>query len=183
MPRVYSDVKNKLRKVWHHNKLTTSNCPERTKSRYQPGGTATLITNRVTQKVHDSGADQFGRWSFITLDGTHKRKMTVVMAYRVCKNTLAMAGENTCWMQQWRSLCKQGMEEPDPRHQFMTDFETFLKDHLNKNEEIIVEMDINEEDLPKTEIKQLMWWLDMIDVHCHLHSEAKAPSTYQRGKN
>eukprot|EP00957_Ditylum_brightwellii_P128081 9768887-Ditylum_brightwellii.AAC.1 len=67
MSGVYSDVKNKLRKVWHHNKLTTSNCPECTKSRYQPGGTATLITNQVTQKVYDSGADQYGRWSFITL--------------------------------------------------------------------------------------------------------------------
>eukprot|EP00957_Ditylum_brightwellii_P147057 11197073-Ditylum_brightwellii.AAC.1 len=94
-----------------------------------------------------------------------------------------MAGENTCWMQQWRSLQKQGVEEPDPHYQFMTDFESFLEDHLNNNEEIIVGMNVNEEDSPKAEIKQLMRRLDMIDVHCHLHSEAKAPSTYQRGKN
>eukprot|EP00957_Ditylum_brightwellii_P016600 1247877-Ditylum_brightwellii.AAC.1 len=44
-------------------------------------------------------------------------------------------------------------------------------------------MDINEEDLPEAEIKQLMWRLDMIDVHSHLHNKAKAPSTYQQGKN
>eukprot|EP00957_Ditylum_brightwellii_P066715 5062549-Ditylum_brightwellii.AAC.1 len=134
------------------------------------------------RKVHNSGADQFGRWSFITLAGRHKRKVTVVTAYRVCKNSLAMAGENTCWMQQWRSPRKQGVVEPDPRNQFMTDFESFLKDHLNKNEEIIVGMDVNKEDLPEAEIEQLMQRLDMIDVHSHLHSKAKAPSTYQQGK-
>eukprot|EP00957_Ditylum_brightwellii_P020106 1516739-Ditylum_brightwellii.AAC.2 len=61
MPGVYSDVKKKLRKVWLHNKITTSNCPEQTKSRYQSGGTATLITNQVTRKVHASSADQFGQ--------------------------------------------------------------------------------------------------------------------------
>eukprot|EP00957_Ditylum_brightwellii_P194977 14855418-Ditylum_brightwellii.AAC.1 len=79
-------------------------------------------------------------------------------------------------MQQWRSLRKQGVEEPDPCNQFMTDFESFLEDHLNKNEENIVGMDVNKEDLPKAEIKQLMQLLDMIDVHSHLHGEAKAPS-------
>eukprot|EP00957_Ditylum_brightwellii_P186575 14205268-Ditylum_brightwellii.AAC.1 len=91
MPGVYTNVKKKLRKVWHHNKITTSNCPKRTKSKYQPGGTATLITNQVTQKVHDSGADQFGQWSFITLTGRNKRKVTIVTVYRVCKNSLATA--------------------------------------------------------------------------------------------
>eukprot|EP00957_Ditylum_brightwellii_P084223 6404187-Ditylum_brightwellii.AAC.1 len=65
----------------------------------------------------------------------------------------------------------------------MTDFESFLEDHLNKNEEIIVGIDINKDDSPKAEIKQLMQHLDMIDVHSHLPGEAKAPSTYQRGKN
>eukprot|EP00957_Ditylum_brightwellii_P114444 8725349-Ditylum_brightwellii.AAC.1 len=94
-----------------------------------------------------------------------------------------MAGENTCLMQQWHSLRKQGVEELDPRSQFMTDFEAFLEDHLNKNKEIIVGMDVNEEDSPKAEIKQLMQCLDMINVHNHLHIEAKAPSMYQQGKN
>eukprot|EP00957_Ditylum_brightwellii_P020105 1516739-Ditylum_brightwellii.AAC.1 len=79
-------------------------------------------------------------------------------------------------MQQWQSLRKQEVEEPDPRSQFMTDFKAFLEDHLNKNEEIIVGMDVNEEDSPKAEIKQLMRRLDMIDVHNHLRGEAKAPS-------
>eukprot|EP00957_Ditylum_brightwellii_P045943 3485328-Ditylum_brightwellii.AAC.1 len=44
-------------------------------------------------------------------------------------------------------------------------------------------MDVNEEDSPEAEIKQLMQRLDMIDVHNYLHGETKAPSTYQRGKN
>eukprot|EP00957_Ditylum_brightwellii_P177657 13532161-Ditylum_brightwellii.AAC.1 len=92
------------------------------------------------RKVHASGADQFGQWSYVTLSGKNKRKVTVVTAYRVCKNSLATAEENTCQMQQWRSLRKQGVEVPDPRKQFMTDFESLLEDHLNNNEEILVDM-------------------------------------------
>eukprot|EP00957_Ditylum_brightwellii_P037022 2803047-Ditylum_brightwellii.AAC.1 len=44
-------------------------------------------------------------------------------------------------------------------------------------------MDVNEEGSPKSEIKQLIRCLYMIDVHNHLHGEAKVPSTYQQGKN
>eukprot|EP00957_Ditylum_brightwellii_P072147 5483947-Ditylum_brightwellii.AAC.1 len=43
MPGVYDAVKQKLNKVWRRNKLAVSNCPERTKTRYQPGSTATLV--------------------------------------------------------------------------------------------------------------------------------------------
>eukprot|EP00957_Ditylum_brightwellii_P195321 14880947-Ditylum_brightwellii.AAC.1 len=84
-----------------------------------------------------------------------------------------MAGENTCWMQQWQCLQKQGVEEPDPRSQFMIDFEAFLEDNLNKNEEIILGMDVNEEDYPEAEIKQLMRRLNMIDVHNYLYARQK----------
>eukprot|EP00957_Ditylum_brightwellii_P159408 12134495-Ditylum_brightwellii.AAC.1 len=74
---------------------------------------------------------------------------------------------------------KKGVEEPDLRSQFMIDLEAFLENHLNKNEEIIVGMGVNEEDSPEAEIKHLMQRLDMIDVHNHLHGETRAPSMYQ----
>eukprot|EP00957_Ditylum_brightwellii_P157698 12003074-Ditylum_brightwellii.AAC.1 len=81
-------------------------------------------------------------------------KVSMSPTYRVCTNTLATAGENTCWMQQWRALRKQGIATPDPWHQFMKDFEYFLEKRLNKNEEIVLGIDVNEATLPAAEIQQ-----------------------------
>eukprot|EP00957_Ditylum_brightwellii_P010136 765597-Ditylum_brightwellii.AAC.1 len=97
----------------------------------------------------------------------------VITAYRVCKNTLATSGENTCWMQQWRALCKKGITTPDHCQQFMKDFVYFLEEQLNKNEEIILGIDINEANLPATEIQQLACQLDLINVHHHLHGDTQ----------
>ena len=114
IPGVYEDIKRKLNKVWKRNKLTTSNSYERTKTKYQPGGTATLITSKSVQRISNAGSDHLGRWSYVTLKGKNGRKITLVTAYRVCPNTLATAGPTTCWMQQWRALRKKGVEKHDP---------------------------------------------------------------------
>jgi len=60
IPGVYEDIKRKLNKVWKRNKLTTSNSYERTKTKYQPGGTATLIMNKSVQRISNSGSDCLG---------------------------------------------------------------------------------------------------------------------------
>eukprot|EP00957_Ditylum_brightwellii_P052071 3949705-Ditylum_brightwellii.AAC.1 len=98
-------------------------CPELTKTKYQPRGTATLVTTSKINTVCASDGDKYGRWSFVMLKGKYKRKVTVITAHGVCQNTLATAGGNTCWMQQWYALWKKGITVPDPCKQFMTDFE------------------------------------------------------------
>eukprot|EP00957_Ditylum_brightwellii_P138243 10537516-Ditylum_brightwellii.AAC.1 len=84
-------------------------------------------------------------------------------------------------MQQWRALKKEGMDNPDPRAQFLVDFEQFLEERLNTNEEVILGMDVNEEDSPMAELQQLMSSMNLIDVHNHLQDKNPAPTTYQRG--
>eukprot|EP00957_Ditylum_brightwellii_P019716 1487657-Ditylum_brightwellii.AAC.1 len=61
MPGVYDAVKQKLNKVWTRNKLVVSNCPERTKMRYQPDSIAMLVTSSACHRVCDSGDDKYGR--------------------------------------------------------------------------------------------------------------------------
>eukprot|EP00957_Ditylum_brightwellii_P174001 13247735-Ditylum_brightwellii.AAC.1 len=114
---VYDEVKQKLNKVWKRNKLVVSNCLEQTKTKYQPGRTATLVTSSASHQVCDSGDDKYGCWLYVTLKGKNKHKVTVITAYKVCKNTLATAGENTYWMQQWCALHKKGIATPDPCQQ------------------------------------------------------------------
>eukprot|EP00957_Ditylum_brightwellii_P166054 12642797-Ditylum_brightwellii.AAC.1 len=45
MPGMHDMVKQKLNKVWRRKKLVVPNYPERTKMRYQPGSTSTLVTS------------------------------------------------------------------------------------------------------------------------------------------
>eukprot|EP00957_Ditylum_brightwellii_P075911 5769864-Ditylum_brightwellii.AAC.1 len=81
---------------------------------YQPGSSATLVTDKWTSHICNSGKDVIGRWSFVTIEGKKNWKVTVISAYHVCNNSLAHAGPSTCWKQQWRQLRKQGYKEPDP---------------------------------------------------------------------
>eukprot|EP00957_Ditylum_brightwellii_P175679 13376602-Ditylum_brightwellii.AAC.1 len=104
---VYNNIKRKLFKVWRKNKITMSCAPEWMKSEYQPGGTATLVTDKWSSFVCDTGKDTLGRWSYTTFKGKHDQKVTVISAYRVCNNTLAQAGPQTCWKQQWCFLRKK----------------------------------------------------------------------------
>eukprot|EP00957_Ditylum_brightwellii_P051301 3889433-Ditylum_brightwellii.AAC.1 len=64
----------------------------------------------------------------------------------------------------------------------MKDFESFLEERLNKNEEISLGIDINEATLLAAEIHQLASQLDLIDVHHHMHGATPAPPTYKQGK-
>eukprot|EP00957_Ditylum_brightwellii_P211251 15365952-Ditylum_brightwellii.AAC.2 len=66
------------------------------------------------------------------------------------------------------------------RHQFMKDFESFLEERLNKNEEIILGIDVNKATSPGAEIHQLACQLDLIDVHHHMHVTTLAPPTYKQ---
>eukprot|EP00957_Ditylum_brightwellii_P154822 11783137-Ditylum_brightwellii.AAC.1 len=58
---VYNNIKQVLNKVWKRNKLSTSNSKECTTLEFQPGGTATLVTDRWTSHVCNSGRDKAGR--------------------------------------------------------------------------------------------------------------------------
>eukprot|EP00957_Ditylum_brightwellii_P182708 13916697-Ditylum_brightwellii.AAC.1 len=62
---------------------------------YQPGGTATFITDKWLSQVCDSGQDKLGRWSYVTVKGKKNQKVMIVSAYRVCDNCVAQAGPTT----------------------------------------------------------------------------------------
>eukprot|EP00957_Ditylum_brightwellii_P056379 4274083-Ditylum_brightwellii.AAC.1 len=67
-----------------------------------------------------------GRWSWITIKGGKGQKITLLSAYRVCENTLAQTGPQTCWLQKWKALKKTGYSDPDHSRQFYTDLNKFI---------------------------------------------------------
>eukprot|EP00957_Ditylum_brightwellii_P085890 6534119-Ditylum_brightwellii.AAC.1 len=51
---VYEKIKKQFNKVWSKNKLESSNSPEQTTTKYQSGGSATLITDKWASNICDS---------------------------------------------------------------------------------------------------------------------------------
>lgn len=66
-----------------------------------------------------------GRWTYLTivLKGV---KVTLVSAYRVCKQATDLE-KNTACMQQWRDLAEK-QNKPEPIKQMLLDLKKFLKE-------------------------------------------------------
>jgi hypothetical protein len=89
--QAHSSLYNILRKTWKHSTYATSYTKEDFQGLSQPGGTATVITNNWTSRVLERGTDPFslGRWSYFILRWAQGRRILLVTAYRVCKQTMA----------------------------------------------------------------------------------------------
>jgi hypothetical protein len=80
-----------LRKTWRHSAHSTSHTEENFIALSQAGGTITMVTNKWTSRVIEKGHDPFGlgRWSYIVIRGAQGRRILLVTAYRVCRQSLS----------------------------------------------------------------------------------------------
>jgi hypothetical protein len=86
--------------IYHNATFAYSSCNMPSSQWYQPGGTMVLKT----------GTDPtgMGRYSSHKITGANSHKMIFIAAYRVCKDNISSAGENTSFFHQWHELTKQG---------------------------------------------------------------------------
>eukprot|EP00957_Ditylum_brightwellii_P195204 14872258-Ditylum_brightwellii.AAC.1 len=61
-----------------------------------------VVLDRWVSMVKALGKDSSSRWLWVTYGGPQVRQITVISAYRVCKNNIAEACPSTAWMQQWK---------------------------------------------------------------------------------
>ena len=92
-----------VRKQWKIAHITTSNIENKVTTLYQPGRTAIISTNKISLRITDSGVDSqgMGRWSYITINGRNKKKLTIISAYRTGKTHIQESGPSTAFTQQW----------------------------------------------------------------------------------
>jgi len=114
-------IQPQCHRVHQHRKLVTSSSQDSTEARFQPGGTLTLALGKWASRVIKWGHDELlGRWSFLEFVGQHGMRLIVVSAYRVCAQPFD-ATTITAMAQQTRLLLQQGVPNPNPRKQFLTD--------------------------------------------------------------
>ena len=86
-----------------------------------------------------------GRWVEATLDGRDGRKLTIVCAYQVIKNTISKCGPYTAFAQQWHILRMMGKKQgPDPHKEFLTDLGNRVEALRKDKHEVIVLIDAND---------------------------------------
>jgi hypothetical protein len=56
-----------------------------------------------------------GQYSFQKITGANSRRLIFIVVYRVCKDSIATAGETTSFFDQWHKLTKLGHKHPNPR--------------------------------------------------------------------
>jgi hypothetical protein len=76
---------SQIKRAYNHTVCTFSDSRIRTRdSPYKPGGTLTAVANPWHGHVIDTGADKrLGNWTYVTLRGKGKTKLTYLTVYRV----------------------------------------------------------------------------------------------------
>lgn len=154
-------------------------------STYQPGGTATIVTgplaDRIVPTEKHSDPTGMGRWSAVTIRRGHDGLLTILTFYRVCHQH--QSGPFTSYSQQFRHLRNSGILNPNPRHQAIRDFTQTIRNLQAHQHSIIVMMDGNEPTGPGSAIQQFILDTGLVDVLRNRHGSGNIPPTTNNGSH
>ena len=152
----------------------------------KPGGTMTGVMGKWSSRFTDKGTDTQGRWSWIILNGRGNKKILIISAYRVCRNTPASAATGTAYMQQYRFQLAQGVKIPDPRRAFYQDLQKFLFTVYKKYTFLstILMADVNEVLEEQGPLRDFLYATNLSDTIASINpTHAKYRPTFMRSGN
>jgi hypothetical protein len=192
---------------WSSSRFQTSVPHEIFLGNNQPGGAATIITDRWTSHIVESGADPhgLGSWSYVMLRGKSDTIICIISAYRVCNDKYT--GPKTAYQQQKRHLAAifRGVNKVvsvDPSRHFVLDLQSWITKIQEEGTQIILCLDNNEEliqgagkltQLPASsepiihkthdgQLETLICSTGLVDILAHHHPSKVYPATYNRGR-
>ena len=171
-----------LRQFWSRIKLTTSETSTSCDTMYKPGGIVTITTTETFPRITTSGEDNesTGRWSYITIGGNKDHRVTIINAYRPCKQSPDI-GISTTTTQQGDILEKFEQKPTDIRKKIINDLTKFINNLISKNNEIILLIDANEPLTPGSGIVRFYQNTNMIDPITLRNGYINITNTLQRG--
>lgn len=163
----------------HYNKshIQISSSLETSSSYYQPGGTATVITDNYTGRIDSSLNDPsgLGRWSGFKLRCKANKFLYIITAY--CPHIDYKSGSDTCYQQQWRLLRDTTNVNPEPRRQMLYDLKQLIGKIHETHGEIILQWDANNH----IESNELQEFMSAINLYNIMPTQHDAFSTCIRG--
>jgi len=165
-------------KGWWENSqwIVSYNRNESPHSAYQPGGTAVVVTNKLSHSALKPGDDPIGlgRWCWIKLRGTHAHHTRIVSMYRPCKAD----GILTSYQQQLRTLGKLN-RDICPKQAILDDLAKQISEWQAAGDTVIVAADFND-DIRSDTIRGFFSKFGMSEVISH-GNPAQLPATHNRG--
>ena len=128
-----------------HFKCTISSSSIPFPTQHKPGGVMAFLSGNNTGRVYQTGDDEFGRWTYIKLNGGGGRQITIVVTYQVCKGRVKDAGPTTAMAQQCSH--HEQAHGPNPhklRWHHSRDLVQFVKQCQDSGELVVVTGDFNE---------------------------------------
>ena len=165
----------------HHGSVSSAkmNWPQE----YQPGGTAVSIRNKWATRYLDKGSDELGRWSWVTIEGQGKTRITFISAYRVCDGASeAPLTSRTVRAQQEWMYADRGQATVNLRQQFVIDLIALLTKWQTQGHDMVVMMDANEPAGPGSASDRLIYACGLTDAHKRENELVDPPPTHQRGR-
>jgi hypothetical protein len=173
-----------FRNYWRQTKIGMTSSHHRSNQFYQPGGVAMITgfpwSSRSKISCDPSG---LGRWTESEISGRNNRKIVVISAYMVCKDSIERSGPNTAYTQQWRILKeKNPLDNPDPRKIAFEDLKERINEIKQCGNEVIVMLDANDT-LQNTRLAFTKWTseVNLVDPLIQRHGTDSEPPTYARG--
>jgi hypothetical protein len=177
--KLRSDTRQKFQQHYQSALLSTSSSTDPTKANYQPGGTATIITNRYTGRAVKPIVDLsgMGRWSGYQLKRNTNTNLNIITAYR----PIVTQGIHTCYQQHMAILLNKGIINPNPRQQMLDDLFTLINEFNNNNDTTILMMDANEGLF--TNHSKLTTFLAQTNLTSLIQHSQNHPATHSREHN
>ena len=151
---------------------------EKSKTYFQPGGTAVMALNKVSHSWESSGVDdtKLGRYAWMRFQGSYGRHLRIISIYR----PVYSRKYNSAFMQQLR-YSMQYRDGRNPRDILLEDLQDKIGDWMCEGDGIIVVGDFNE-DIRSPEITCWRERLGLNDAMLdRVHDTTLAPPTYHRG--
>ena len=172
-----------VRQFWKRFHITTSETSTPWPSIYKPGGTATITTTNLSSRITSSGEDPhgLGRWSYITFGSTNKVQLTIVNAYRTCKQT-SNTGVSTAHLQQWDILEERNQESENIRYKMLEDLMLFINEIKSITHEVLLLVDANEDFISsECGLSKFTQSTNMTDPIFNKHGNHLEPNTHKNG--
>ena len=182
-PLAQPTIHSIARGYFDDSRLATSSHDSDSQSSYLPGGTAMLTVSPwspyVTQHADPS---PLGRWSSQTFKGRNDRRLTVITAYRPCRDNIATAGPDTSFARQYHYLLQSGNTSPNPPQMLLSDLTTYLT-FLQQEplHHIILQLDANEDTHTSTPFQRWILASGLVDPILHFHGPDDL-ATHTRGQ-
>ena len=166
---------DRTKRWFEHRRIAVSyNTKDTLSKKYQPGGTATLVTNEVAHRVKESGFDVsgLGRWSWTVITGKQRCTTRIITVY--CP-TRSGTGMSTVYTQQLTHL------KQNPTTAFWNDLAQAIVDWQAAGEQLVIMGDWNE-DIVGSTITNWMQVFGLKEAITARHGN-QPPPTYQRGSD